>query len=77
MRQSLREGALQRDEARFLQAVGGVEAEELIDVADGLDHDGDDLVANPVDPADVDVADDVLVAVKADAALRRLDVGLA
>ena len=53
MRRSLREGALQRDEARFLQVVGGVAAEELIDVADGLDHDGDDLVANLVDPADV------------------------
>src|SRR5438309_10640418 len=73
----LGEGAFEGDEAGFFQVVGGVEAEELVDVADGFDHDGDDLVAHLVDPADVDVGDDVLESVEAHAALGRLEIGLA
>src|SRR5207244_12431627 len=73
----LGEGAFEGDEARFFQVVGGVEAEELVDVADGFDHHRDDLVAHLLDPADVDVGDDVLEPVEAHAALWRVERGLA
>src|SRR5713101_2540152 len=43
----------------------------------GLDHDGHDLVAHLVDPADVDVGDDVLESIEAHPALRGLEIRLA